>query len=113
MVNIKKEDVKKLEDTFNPLSDKQIKTNPCRIRFNGKFIQVSSGKTIWRQKGFAKNALNNHISTCRKSDLPEYVIGQNGYVDKQKLKEYLQELENQKILEYVDVDMDEFAQEKD
>ncbi len=40
---------------------KTVRTRPCRIKFNGEFITTTSKKTVWRNKGFAKAALLNHL----------------------------------------------------
>lgn len=37
------------------------KTVPCRIRMDGEFVVLDSGKSLWNCEGHAKNALRNHL----------------------------------------------------
>jgi len=89
-----------------------IKTKPCRIKFRGKFITTASKKTMWRNCGFAKSALLNHFQN-------DYSICQlvgtlYGTPDRMYYccKDFIRELENQNIVEYVEVDIEEVDIEK-
>ena len=102
---------------------KTVKTRPCRIKFNGEFITTGSRKTVWRNKGFAKSALLNHIKStaiissaikdfilkARLANQPWNVID---YIKSETYKQIADELENQGIIEYVEVDIEDFAIQK-
>jgi len=96
---------------------KTVKTRPCRIKFNGEFITTSSKKTVWRNKAFAKSALLNHLGSgyiaiainkyiLKKQGLDrDLVYLGNGY----ELKTLRDELEKLGIIEYIEVDIEDFA----
>ncbi len=102
---------------------KTVKTRPCRIKFNGEFITTASKKTVWRNKGFAKSALLHHIKSntiiwpairdfilkVRLANQPWNVID---YIKSETYKQIADELENQGIIEYVEVDIEDFAIQK-
>ena len=80
-----------------PKPKKPSKSNPTRIKVNGKIAKLNSGKSLWRTLGFAKNALNNHINGCMTyEDRRKY-----GYM---KTSDINKELVRLKIVEYVSVD---------
>ncbi|RTL01308.1 MAG: hypothetical protein EKK57_04955 [Proteobacteria bacterium] len=85
-------------------SPKTVKTRPCRIKFYGNFIVTHSGKTVWRNIGFAKSALLCHLqldsTIC-------HLIG--GYYNAKELRT---ELEKAGLIEYVEVDIEDFAVQK-
>ena len=41
------------------------KTQPYRVKCNGKYITTDSQKTVWPSIGAAKNAIRNHLNTSR------------------------------------------------
>lgn len=102
---------------------KTVKTRPCRIKFNGEFITTGSRKTVWRNKGFAKSAFLHHIKSntiiwpairdfilkVRLANQPWNVID---YIKSETYKQIADELENQGIIEYVEVDIEDFAIQK-
>ena len=49
-----------VEKSF-PENGRNRKVKPCRIKFNGKFITTTSGKTVWKARGHAKCAFLNHL----------------------------------------------------
>lgn len=91
-IKITPEMLTKIENSFGHNNElKQRKTKPCRIKFNGKFVVTISEKTIWRNIGFAKLALNHHLQNC------------NVY-DYYKCKELRKQLEKSGHIEYVEVE---------
>jgi hypothetical protein len=94
-----KELLLKLEKTFSYHTPKTITTRPCRIKFLGNFIVTNSKKTIWRNKGHAKLALLNHFKcSFYSSPLPNYTV-----------EEIIKELEKLGHIEYVEADIESFA----
>lgn len=56
--------LKQVLESLSPSDLKQKrKPRPCRIKLNGKFIKTSSGKTLWNNPGFAKNAIIYHVKS--------------------------------------------------
>jgi len=111
-MNITPQDLNFIDSTFKS-TNTTVKTKPCRIKFRGKFITTASKKTVWRNCGFAKSALLNHFqsdySICTLAGTL-YGVPDRGYYS---CKDLIRELENQNIVEYVEVDVEEFAQQKD
>ena len=102
---------------------KTVKTRPCRIKFNGEFITTHSKKTVWRNKGFAKSALLNHIKSTPiiSSAIREFILRAKlanqhwnvvDYIKSETYKQIVDELEKQSIIEYVEVDIEDFAIQK-
>lgn len=48
--------------------ESKSKDRPCRLRVNGAFVKVCSGKALWRHPGHLKNALRNHLCTLAYRD---------------------------------------------
>jgi len=57
------QEVKKLLATFRPVPVRKPrrKMTPCRLRVNGEFVQLRSGKSFWADIGHAKCAIRKHI----------------------------------------------------
>jgi hypothetical protein len=119
-MNIPPEVIAAIKSSFeNAKYPKTVKTRPCRIKFNGEFITTSSKKTVWRNKGFAKSALLNHLQPIGAA-INQYILKKNAltsthhysYVDSRIIKELRDELEKLGIIEYVEVDMEDFAVQK-
>lgn len=98
---------------------KTVKTRPCRIKFNGEFITTSSKKTVWRNKAFAKTALLNHLrSGSIAIAINKYILNKQGpdrnlcYLSGYELKTLRDELEKLGIIEYIEVDIEDFAIQK-
>jgi hypothetical protein len=102
---------------------KTVKTRPCRIKFNGEFITTGSKKTVWRNKGFAKAALLNHIKSIPiiSSAIREFILKEKlankpwnvvDYIKSETYKQIADELEKQGIIEYIEVDIEDFAIQK-
>lgn len=102
---------------------KTVKTRPCRIKFNGEFITTGSKKTVWRNKGFAKAALLNHIKSIPiiSSAIREFILKEKlankpwnvvDYIKSETYKQIAEELEKQGIIEYIEVDIEDFAIQK-
>ena len=112
-MNITPQELNLIESTFKSINI-TVKTKPCRIKFRGKFITTASKKTVWRNCGFAKSALLNHFqsdySICQLAGVLYGPLPDRGYYS---CKDLIRELENQNIVEYVEVDVEEFAQQKD
>lgn len=81
-----------------------VKTRPCRIMFNSFYITTNSGKTVWRNKGFAKSALLNHLQSSY--DVCGLV---GGYFN---VKNLSNELEKAGLIQYIEVDIENFAVRK-
>jgi hypothetical protein len=108
---ITNEELSRLQQSFPEFKEKKVSTKPCRIKFCGKFIRLSSGKTIWRTKGFAKTALLNHLKDSR--ELPKscyHFAGTVPYVVSDEVKKLLRELESTGVVQYVEVGTQEFAE---
>ena len=60
---MKEEDKTKILKSFKMLKDEPSpkKKQPYRIRIEGLFARVGSGKQIWFGIGAAKNAVRNHL----------------------------------------------------
>lgn len=102
---------------------KTVKTRPCRIKFNGEFITTGSKKTVWRNKGFAKAALLNHIKSIPiiSSAIREFILKEKlankswnvvDYIKSETYKQIAEELEKQGFVEYIEVDIEDFAIQK-
>lgn len=90
-----------IEQSFIPdRRDYPIKTKPCRVKFKGNFIVTINGKTIWRNKGFAKISLGHHLNAS--SDVFKF-IGNN------RAPDIIKELEQTGLIEFVEVEVEEFA----
>ena len=119
-MNIPPEVLKAVEESFlESKYPKTVKTRPCRIKFNGKFITTGSKKTVWRNKAFAKTALLNHLrSGFIAIAINKYILNKQGsdmnlcYLSGYELKTLRDELEKQGIIEFVEVDMEDFAIQK-
>lgn len=121
---IPKELIKAIENTFlTAKTPKTVKTCPCRIKFNGQFITVSSGKTIWRNKGFAKSAFLHHMehNLSIKTAIKQYILQTNivkqswghiDYVSTSTYKQIRDELEKMGVIQYVESDIEDFAIQK-
>ena len=121
-MNIPPEVIAAIDNSFEKAKlPKTVKTRPCRIKFNGEFITTRSKKTVWRNKGFAKSALLNHLHERPiGAAINQYILKKNAltsthhyaYVDSRIIKELRDELENLGIIEYVEVDIEDFAVQK-
>lgn len=116
-MNIPPEVIDAIKSSFeNAKCPKTVRTRPCRIKFNGEFITTRSKKTVWRNKGFAKAALLNHLQPIGAA-INQYILKKNAlththhhaYVDSRIVKELRDELEKLGIIEYVEVDIENFA----
>ena len=122
MMNIPPEVLKAVEESFlESKYPKTVKTRPCRIKFNGKFITTGSKKTVWRNKAFAKSALLNHLRSGGSIAIAinKYILNKQGpdrnltsVLGSYELKTLRDELEKQGIIEFVEVDMEDFAIQK-
>lgn len=88
---------------------KPSKIKPCRIKLDGKFLVLNSGKTIWKRKGDAKSAFKNNFSSYRSGGLVYEVekglAPQGNYERRNEVwRQFVAELERQGILEFVEVD---------
>lgn len=70
---------------------------PCRIKYDGDYIAVSSGKSVWKHRGHAKNALINHFQYGKEKAF----IVSNGFKD---AKEFVKFLDDNKVIEFVEFD---------
>ena len=119
-MNIPPEVIAAIKSSFeNAKLPKTVRTRPCRIKFNGEFITTRSKKTVWRNKGFAKAALLQHLRTRDIAIVVnKYILNKKGYRDlcyfssDFELKDLREELENLGIIEYVEVDLEDFAVQK-
>ena len=112
-MNLTKENLKVIKGTFNKLCVDPKPIRPCRVKFMGEFVTTSSDKTIWRKKGHAKSAIALHFSnnrSCFKEFLPheKYTWGKD-FVKDETVRELIQYLEQEKILEYVEVSAEQFV----
>jgi len=104
-MNIPPEVIAAIKSSFeNAKCPKTVKTRPC--------------KTVWRNKGFAKAALLNHLHERPiGAAINQYILKKNAltsthhysYVDSRIIKELRDELEKLGIIEYVEVDLEDFA----
>lgn len=88
---------------------KPKKIKPCRIKLDGKFLTLDSGKTIWKRKGDAKSAFKNNFSRYAKGGLVyevETALAPQGNYEKRNemWRAFVKELEAQGIVEFVEVD---------
>lgn len=98
------------------LETKKLKKNkPVRIRYNGQFVTLKSGKTIWKRLGDAKSALRHDFNSsptghfeykrCFHPDYFHYEFEGTQYTweEAKKISEnaYLEVL---KVVEFVEVD---------
>lgn len=73
-------------------TDKKVRDwHPVRIFYNGRFLIMPSGHTIWKSIGHAKNALNYHLVEPLMYECSS--IGKLPYLDRKKacdeFKKYL------------------------
>lgn len=101
-----------IEQTFLGRNSKTVKTKPCRIKFNGKFITTESKKTVWRNIGFAKSALLNHLN-CQYT-VSQHLKSSHGldYTYGSVNKQLIRDLEAAGVVEYVEVDVESLAIQK-
>lgn len=88
------------------------KSKPCRIKFLGKFITVSSKKTVWRNRGFAKSALLNHFVSSREINKFLKILLKKEpyeYIDSELIKNMIKTFEQNGQIEYVEVDFESLA----
>ena len=121
-MNIPPEVIAAIDNSFEKAKlPKTVRTRPCRIKFNGEFITTTSKKTVWRNKGFAKAALLNHLHELPiGAAINQYILKKNAltythhhaYVDSRIIKELRDELEKLGVIEYVEVDLEDFAVQK-
>lgn len=104
--------ISSIEQTFLGRSSTAVKTKPCRIKFNGKFITTESKKTVWRNIGFAKSALLNHFN-CQHT-VSQYLKSTYNvdYTYGSVNKQLIRDLEAAGVIEYVEVDMESLAIQK-
>lgn len=99
------------EDIINFISKFSNKSNSegWKIKVNGEFIKVASGKSLWTKKIYAQNALKGHfnsypINICLCYVLNEKYLGNKYHYDGNKLWNYfLDFLQENGILEFVKV----------
>lgn len=96
-------------------TDTRRKTQkPCRIKWNGKFVRTTSGKTVWNSIGAAKNALRLQFEIFGVEKFLEkiYFDEGDGYHRPQLevyYKEFIKKLIDKKILEFVEVDFESLS----
>ena len=109
-MDITPEIINVISASFSPNKPpKTVKTRPCRIKFNGEFITTTSKKTVWRNKGFAKSALLNHLESY---EIKTAIFGTR-YPGHDAIKKLRDELERLGLIKYVEVDIEDFAVTKD
>ena len=101
-----------IELTFSNRNSTTVKTKPCRIKFNGKFITTESKKTVWRNIGFAKSALLNHLN-CQYT-ISQYLKSTHNldYTYGSVNKKLIRDLEAAGVIEYIEVDVESLAIQK-
>lgn len=85
--------------------------NCWRIKFNGKYITVSSGKSSWKTKGHARSAFNNHLCSpdiqmfAEANNIPpDSVHYGRAYYNRSELRKIvIQALIDSGLLEFVEV----------
>lgn len=104
--------ISSIEQTFLGRNSTTVKTKPCRIKFNGKFITTESKKTVWRNIGFAKSALLNHFN-CQHT-VSQYLKSTYNvdYTYGSVNKQLIRDLEAAGVIEYVEVDVESLAIQK-
>jgi len=104
--------ISNIEQTFLERNSTTVKTKPCRIKFNGKFITTESKKTVWRNIGFAKSALLNHFN-CQ-STVSHYLKSTYNvdYAYGDVNKQLIRDLEAAGVIEYIEVDVESLAVQK-
>lgn len=57
------------------------KEQPCRLRAGGRFVELISGKSLWKTPGHAKAALVNHLEevVCSSEALRKGRYATGGY----------------------------------
>lgn len=112
IIPITPELIQVIEITFSNRGSKTVKTKPRRIKFNGQFITTESKKTVWRNIGFAKSALLNHLNSqlilsvyIKKTFNMDYVYGT-------VCKQIIRDLEKAGVVEYIEVDVETLAVQK-
>jgi len=103
--------------SFREPKNETVKTRPCRIKFCNRFITTSSGKTVWRNIAHAKSALINHFrmdyNICR--SIQEEILGINdkySYRGSSVVKDVIKKLEKDGYIQYIEVDVEEYASQK-
>ena len=101
-----------IEQTFLGKNSTTVKTKPCRIKFNGKFITTESKKAVWRNIGFAKSALLNHFN-CQHT-VSQYLKSTYNvdYTYGSVNKQLIRDLETAGVIEYIEVDVESLAIQK-
>ena len=91
MIQLSQRLITEINDSFPRLSRKGEST--YRIKFCGNYVTTYSGKTVWRTKGYAKAAFQQHLGNIF---LDEFGI------DYRNRKELLPLLEKEGYLEFVE-----------
>lgn len=112
-MELTKENLQTIKETFKVKQYKHPKPQrPCRVKFMGEFITTGSNKTIWRKIGDAKSAITLHLSSKRGMfrDFLPHMQSMYGtvYVEDKTVRELIQYLEQEKIIEYIEVSAEQY-----
>jgi hypothetical protein len=100
---------------FEPAVCNVKKQTPCRIKINGEYIKVPSGKTLWKCKAHARLAVKTHFGYMFGQELQKFypqlatVLGPFGEyyipdkVETECYDEFIEYVQSQGILEFVEL----------
>ena len=98
--------------TFTYKKPSTVKTKPCRILFQQKYITTQSGKNIWRNLGFAKLALLNHITSTVNNRFDGSRPGWQNRLSNSEAKVLIAELVDSGVIQFVEAEIESFAESK-
>lgn len=86
-------DIIKNSFEYDEAASLKKRRQPFRVKFDGKFIITSSGKTVWPGIGAAKSAIINHIRGLS--------YEHKKYIPYSSAKELREKLEKVGLIQYV------------
>jgi hypothetical protein len=107
-MNIPKQVLDTIKNSFDVNKPIKGKTRPCRIKFMGEYITTNSRKTVWRNKAFAKAAFRCHLQSSRKVINSLNSLVYNDELSYYKCDEIRDSLEILGIVQFIEEDIQEF-----
>lgn len=102
--------LKSIFDKQKESPKKEKKQEVWKIRVNGEFFKTEKGKNIWNREHYARAAFVNFVQNSQTlyfvKDILEYNKKENNfwkYVSPEEIKNFIKQLEEVKILEFVRV----------
>jgi hypothetical protein len=104
-INSIKFDQDDIDSFLSQITNKSSSDKGWKIKINGEFVKLNSGKSIWAKESFAKSALRNHIFGISRNLMKKYTGEEyGGYKEENKLwNNFVDFLQAKGILEFVEL----------